>query len=132
MAQIPVTFRQYTVHDIRHCRNVIARIGDILPPETREKLNALEITFLLLSALLHDVGMVVTDREKAETLVSESFRRFRAEGHADRNKAIEEARAARNESRARAIEDALLAEYYRCLHAERVRQFMATHLAGRL
>jgi protein tyrosine phosphatase (PTP) superfamily phosphohydrolase (DUF442 family) len=38
MAQIPVTFRQYTVHDIRHCRNVIARMGDIIPAETREKL----------------------------------------------------------------------------------------------
>lgn len=132
MAQIPVTFRQYTVHDIRHCRNVIARMGDILPTETREKLNALEITFLLLSALLHDVGMVVTDHEKDETLLSEGFRRFRAESHADRNKAIEEARAAGNDPRARAIEDALLAEYYRRLHPERVRQFMDRHLPGRL
>ena len=132
MAQIPVTFRQYTVHDIRHCRNVITRMGNILPAETLEKLNALEITFLLLSALLHDVGMVVTDHEKAETLLSEDFRRFRAEGHADRNKAIEEAREADNEPRARAIEDALLADYYRRLHPERVRQFMDRHLAGRL
>ncbi len=132
MAQIPVTFRQYTVHDIRHCGNVIARMGDILPGETREKLNALEITFLLLSALLHDIGMVVSDQEKNETLTSEDFRRFRAEVHADRNKALEEARAASNEPRARAIEDALLAEYYRRLHPERVRQFMNRHLAGRL
>lgn len=132
MAQIPVTFRQYTVHDIRHCRNVITLMGDILPDETLEKLNALEITFLLLSALLHDVGMVVTDLEKNETLLSEDFRRFRVEGHADPNKAIEEARAADNEPRARAIEDALLAEYYRRLHPERVRQFMDRHLAGRL
>lgn len=132
LTQIPVTFRQYTVHDIRHCRNVIARMGDIVPPETLKKLNALEITFLLLSALLHDVGMVVTDHEKAETLGSESFRRFRAEGHADRNKAVEEAREAGNEPRARAIEDALLAEYYRRLHPERVQKFLDRHLAGRL
>lgn len=132
MAQIPVTFRQYTVHDIHHCGNVIARMGDILPAETRERLNALEIAFLLLSALLHDIGMVVSDQEKNETLTSETFRRFRAEGHVDRNKVIEEARAAGNEPRARAIEDALLAEYYRRLHPERVRQFMDRYLAGRL
>lgn len=132
LAQIPVTFRQYTVHDIRHCQNVIARMGEILPEETRDKLNGLEITFLLLSALLHDVGMVVTDHEKAETLHSEDFRRFRAEGHADRNKAIEEAHDTGDELRARAIEDALLAEYYRCLHPERVQQFLDRHLAGRL
>ncbi|MEA2600997.1 MAG: molecular chaperone HtpG [Acidobacteriota bacterium] len=132
MAQIPVTFRQYTVHDIHHCRNVIDLMGKILPAETREKLNALEITCLLLSALLHDVGMVVSDSEKAETLLSGDFRRFRAEDRADRNKAIEESRADHNEPRAQAIEDALLAEYYRRLHPERVRQFMDRHLAGRL
>ncbi len=131
MALIPVTFRQYTVHDIRHCKNVITRMGEILPPETLAKLNALEITFLLLSALLHDIGMVVTDHEKAETFLSQGFRRFQVEGHADRNKAIDEARSAGNEPRARAIEDALLAEYYRRLHPERVRQFMERHLAGR-
>lgn len=132
MAQIPVTFRQYTVHDISHCQNVITLMGELLPSETRGKLNALEITFLLLSALLHDVGMVVTDREKAETFLSQNFRRFLVEGHSDRNKAIDEARLAGNEPRARAIEDALLAEYYRRLHPERVRQFMDRHLAGRL
>jgi hypothetical protein len=132
MAQIPVTFRQYTVHDIRHCRNVIALMWEILPLDTRENLNALEITFLLLSALLHDVGMVVTDHEKAETFLSEAFRRFIVESRADRKKAIDEAHAAGNEPRARAIEDALLAEYYRRLHPERTRQFMDKHLAGRL
>jgi hypothetical protein len=132
MAEIPVTFRQYTVHDIRHCRNVIARMGDILPPETLKHLNALEITFLLLAALLHDVGMVVTEPEKKETLLSADFRRFRAVDSTGRNKAIEEAREAGNESSARAIEDALLAEYYRRLHSGRVRQFMDRHLASKI
>src|SRR6185436_11968335 len=56
LAEIPRTFAQYTVHDIRHCRNVIARMGDTLPAETCQQLNALEITFLLLAALLHDAG----------------------------------------------------------------------------
>ena len=132
LGQILVTFRQYTVHDIPHCQNVIKLMGHIIPAETRGKLNALEITFLLLSALLHDAGMVVSDHEKKEALESVDFRRFRAEGHADRNKAIEKAQASGNDFRARAIEDALLAEFYRRLHPERARLFMDRHLAGRL
>ncbi|HEX7185325.1 MAG TPA: hypothetical protein VF756_26105 [Thermoanaerobaculia bacterium] len=128
LARIPLIFRQYTVHDIHHSRNVIARMGDILPKATRESLNALEITFLLLAALLHDVGMEVTDREKAETLASESFRL----GHAEQNKAIADARAAGNELRAQAIQEAMLADHYRRLHAKRARLFMERHLNGRL
>lgn len=129
--QIGKTFHQYTGHDIRHSRNVADRMGRLIPPQTLRKMNAVELTFLLLSASLHDVGMAVTDAEKGQTLASPAYKRFCEESHSDRLKAIEQTKAA-EPWRARLIEDALLAEFYRRLHAGRVRKFLAERIASAL
>ncbi|HEX6370260.1 MAG TPA: hypothetical protein VF006_15175 [Longimicrobium sp.] len=129
LKRIPSTFHQYTEHDIEHCRNVIDLMGRFIPAATRQRLNALELSMLLLSALLHDVGMYVTDEEKAGVLASGEFRRFMAT-HQDRAIAIREAEDAGQALRAAAIRDALLAEYFRRLHPERAAQVVEQHFAG--
>ena len=128
---IPQTFAQYTKHDIHHCDNLINLMGSFIPEQTLERLNALELTMLLLSALLHDVGMAVTNEEKQAALDSGDFERFRTgqPDRADRAKAIKVARQAGKEIRARAIEDALLAEYYRRMHPQRASKYIADNLA---
>ncbi|HEU0301371.1 MAG TPA: hypothetical protein VFR37_18075 [Longimicrobium sp.] len=126
LKRIPLTFRQYTDHDIEHSRNVIDLMGRFIPEETRKELNAIEISMLLLAALLHDVGMYVTDEEKARTLASEEFRSFMAT-HQDRAIAMQEAQDAGHTLRAEAIRDALLADYFRRLHPERAAHVIATH-----
>ncbi|HWW77582.1 MAG TPA: hypothetical protein VNZ44_19420, partial [Pyrinomonadaceae bacterium] len=65
---IPQTFKQYTSHNLGHCRNLIDLMGRFIPRETLGRMNGLELAVLLLSALLHDFGMFVTDREKTEAL----------------------------------------------------------------
>src|SRR5262249_1722867 len=57
LARISQTFKQYTEHDISHSLNLIYLMGQMLPNETRAKLNALEMTLAMLAALLHDAGM---------------------------------------------------------------------------
>ncbi len=131
LKRIPLTFRQYTDHDLTHCCNVIGLMGCFIPPATLEQLNALESALLLLAGLLHDVGMVVTDAEKQEALASPEFARFR-QGQVDRNAAIDKARCENNEFRARAIEDAVLAEYSRRLHPQRARAYIDARLAADL
>jgi hypothetical protein len=132
LQKISATFPQYTAHDILHSRNVADRMGRLIPKSTLAQLNGLEITLLLLAALIHDAGMVVSDAEKAETVASKIFKRFREESHADRAQEAEKAREQGEVWRARLIEDALLAEYYRRLHAGRARKFLREHLADRL
>lgn len=132
LARISSTFHQYTAHDILHSRNVADRMGKLIPKKTLSQLNGLELSLLMLSAMLHDVGMAVSDDEKAKTVTSESFQRFRQEGHADRVKAAEEARGRGKDWRARLIEDAMLADYYRRLHAGRVHDFLRRELADRV
>src|SRR5690242_6180593 len=86
LGRIAETFKQYTVHDIHHSVNLIRLMDRLIPAGTKKKLDALEITFLLLAALLHDSGMIVADGEKAATLRSEEFLRFRL-GQVDRVRA---------------------------------------------
>ena len=131
LERIPQTFGQYTKHDIEHSGNVIDLMGRFIPNKTLKKLNAVELGLLLLSGLLHDVGMAVSVAEKQTTVGSEDFERFRAE-RLDRQAAVEKAREDGNELRARAIEDALLAEYYRRMHPERARKWIERKLAGKL
>jgi hypothetical protein len=121
LAQIPVTFRQYTKHDLLHARNLIFHMGKFIPANTLKILNPLELSVLVLAAMLHDLGMYVTPQERDEYIDSEAFRSFLA-ASPERDRAMEEARAGGRPSVARAIEDAALAEYFRKLHPERVRQ----------
>src|SRR5689334_13394527 len=59
--RISHTFKQYTEHDIGHCCNIIYLMGKFIPKTTLHRLNGLELAILILSALLHDSGMVVSD-----------------------------------------------------------------------
>ncbi|HEX8693936.1 MAG TPA: hypothetical protein VF746_16050 [Longimicrobium sp.] len=131
LKQIPQTFRQYTEHDIQHSRNLIDLMGRFIPVKTLKRLNAVELTILALSALLHDSGMYVSDAEKTAALVSDGYRRFEA-GQGERAALLAKARAAGEHLRAATLQDALLAEYFRRLHPERAADVVRKHLAGKL
>jgi ribosomal protein L20A (L18A) len=136
------TFWQYTEHDLRHLCNVADLVFRFLPKKSRShrvagrfhgriKLNAVELACLWLAILLHDIGMYVSEGEKQQTLDSDPYREY-LWLHPDRVTAAKKARNSGQEFRARAIEDALLAEYFRRLHPERVREYVYSTLASRV
>ncbi|MGO9115821.1 MAG: hypothetical protein ACLP9L_41980 [Thermoguttaceae bacterium] len=132
LALICQTFPQYTMHDFGHVCNVIDLIYDFLPkqdgrPET-VRLNAVEVALLLLSAILHDVGMYVSEEEKQAILDSAEYETYLREKN-DRIEAAQKNRAQAQDRRARAIEDALLAEFFRRLHPERARSYIESKLS---
>jgi hypothetical protein len=129
LKRIPLTFRQYTEHDVEHSRNVAALMGRFIPHATLRELNAVELAILLLAALLHDLGMYVTDQEKAQVLASEEYGLFAA-SHSDRVAAMHGALCVGNAPRAEAIRDALLAEYFRRIHPQRARRVVEAVFAG--
>jgi hypothetical protein len=131
LERIPVTFRQYTEHNIGHSRNLISLMGKFIPTKTQKILNALEIAVLLLAAILHDLGMFVTDAERTEFLGSDEFERF-LNADPEKEQAISDARAAGKHVTARAIEDAVLADYFRKFHPERARKHIEEHLGPTL
>src|SRR3954451_21131870 len=59
LAAIPMTFKQYKKHDLLHAKNLIDLMGRFIPGRTLKKLNGVELTVLVLVAMLHDFGMYV-------------------------------------------------------------------------
>ncbi|MCS1384809.1 ATP-binding protein [Lysinibacillus sphaericus] len=59
--RIARVFPFYTQHDIKHSLRIIEHIFDVI--ENVKQLNDLEITLLIYSALLHDIGMAVEEEE---------------------------------------------------------------------
>jgi hypothetical protein len=101
----------------------------------------LEVAALILSAGLHDIGMVPSQQE-VESLLAETpaeacdhaqsrYRAFR-EGYAQLIGRQQELRARGLNSQADQIEAFLLSEYIRQSHAERGRDYIFGHYARRL
>lgn len=128
LAQIPVTFRQYTVHDIAHAVNLIDLMGRFIPKKTQKAMSHVEVAVLMLSALLHDLGMYVTPEEKDEVLAE--FPSFLA-ASPETEQALAEAEAAGRRGAVRAIEDAALADYFRKRHPQRAALNIDRYLDGK-
>lgn len=58
LSRIVETFPEYTIHDIRHSKEVIKNLNLVIPDTLKADLNEYEIYFLIASAYLHDIGMV--------------------------------------------------------------------------
>jgi len=59
--RIPTVFPKYTLHNVDHSLRIIRYMGNIV--QDVSKLSDLGLTLLSLSALLHDVGMAVSDSQ---------------------------------------------------------------------
>ncbi|OAX49891.1 HD domain-containing protein [Paenibacillus sp. AD87] len=59
--RVSQVFPDYTLHNVNHSLRIINYMGEIIP--SIEQLSDLEITFLICSALLHDIGMGATSSE---------------------------------------------------------------------
>ncbi len=128
---IHLTFRQYTKHDLTHLLNVANHIHDILPRQSCEQftiaLNGIELAYLWLAILLHDVGMFVSEEEEEHALLNSADYKMHCSHHRDRLEAAAAAENAGDSVKARAINGAVFAEFIRQTHAERVHRFINQH-----
>ncbi len=137
MGWIQHTFQQYTVHDIQHLLNIADHIHSFLPRvggrrSSRVGLNAVELMYLWLAILLHDVGMFVSQAHEKQAILDSADCKEFLRHHRDRLKVAQAAKAAGRTVTAQAIHDALFAEFIRRRHAERVHGYIRTHLKDRL
>ncbi len=63
MLDVRQTFQNYTLHDATHILNVLDAMSGLLGDQI-DRLTVGEIELLILSACLHDLGMVYTDEER--------------------------------------------------------------------
>ncbi len=81
---VPQSFRHYTRHTIEHSEEIISQLSKLLFKDDDASkpvviLSATETYILLVSAYLHDVGMVVSDSEKLEILASYEWKKWTEE-----------------------------------------------------
>lgn len=67
MKRMHALHEQYTLHDEVHLRRVTALMSLVMPQEVIEELNPVELALLILSAYLHDQGMV-PEKERLENI----------------------------------------------------------------
>ncbi|HEX2955633.1 MAG TPA: hypothetical protein VHO70_02305 [Chitinispirillaceae bacterium] len=119
-----------------HILNVATIIDKFLPTqfesENRHALNGVELTFLLLAILLHDVGMFVSDADEKQTLLDSKEYQSYLRLASNRLETANKAEAAGLTVRAGAIRDAIFAEFIRRKHAERVRDYIKKYLNDKL
>ena len=112
--RIPHIFPNYTLHNIDHSLRIIKNMANIV--EDISKLDELEIVILILSALLHDIGMAVSE-EDIQSIKNDNFPYFDAKYSAV-VKTIEN-------------EDLALQEYVRMFHSSLSAKYINEKLKGK-
>ncbi len=77
LSRIAQHMPEYTMHDIKHCINILNIIADILPVNV--ELNIVELQILIYAVFLHDIGMVVNSDEVDNLKNSEDFTKITKE-----------------------------------------------------
>ncbi|MFJ7931517.1 ATP-binding protein [Peribacillus sp. NPDC096448] len=121
LARIPEKMPEYTLHDATHSIKVIRIMGKIIPEETLEKLNSIELTLLIISGYLHDIGMTCSTEEREMIIESKEFEQIvkldsRYEEYLNYKKT--------DHREATFIEDSIFTEYLRKNHVKRSAEFI--------
>lgn len=112
--RIPHVFPNYTLHNIGHSLRIIKNMANIVDDIT--KLDELEIVILILSALLHDIGMAVSE-DDIQSIKNDNFPYFDVKYSAV-VKTIES-------------EDLALQEYVRMFHSSLSAKYINEKLVGK-
>lgn len=66
-------FRTYTLHNPNHAKKLVHLAGYIISSQTLTLLTPLELTVIIMSCFLHDLGMCLTAEERTVILSSQEF-----------------------------------------------------------
>lgn len=70
------TFPTYSAHDANHSKSILTAIEGILGEEYIEKLSGIDSFLILMTAYMHDLGMIYTEEELRTLWRSDEFKHF--------------------------------------------------------
>ena len=70
LERIPENMPEFTLHNANHSAKVVELMGKIIPSDTLELLNSIELSILIYAAYLHDVGMTASRDERNEIIAN--------------------------------------------------------------
>jgi len=132
LSSVSARFPHYSRHDISHVESILDSIEIILGNERIKQLSIGDIWLIILSAYLHDIGMLISYEEEKAAWRSEEFAKFLSTCEQDDDKELRKAAAAAQGKESKT--DLLLikkyvtqltAEFFRQKHAERSKEIIA-------
>ncbi len=129
LERVPENMPEYTLHDPNHSAKVVENMGKIIPCNTLEHLNPIEITLLILSAYLHDIGMTCSKEDK-ESIInhSEEFE-ILFKSDIDKYDKFKDYKTLNDHRSATFIEDQIFTEFLRRNHVNRSAEFIEKFLS---
>ena len=67
---------EYTLHDYTHSISILNIAANIIPEQTLNSLNNIELSLIIFSAFLHDIGMACSEEERNKIINTDDFKRF--------------------------------------------------------
>lgn len=119
LGRIPENMPEFTLHNANHSAKVVELMGKIIPSDTLDHLNIIELSILIYAAYLHDVGMTASRDERNEIIAnSPEFAKLRIFNE-ELSCKFDEAKKDGDHRTATFIEDKLFTEFLRRKHVER-------------
>jgi molecular chaperone HtpG len=129
LERVPERMPEFTLHDPNHGAKVVELMAQILPADTRERLNVVELSTLIYAAYLHDLGMTCSADEREQLIKGDAeFARLLAADES-RSLLLQQLREGGEHRAATAVEDQVFTEYLRRTHVRRSARFIDEHLA---
>jgi hypothetical protein len=119
LQRIPENMPEYTLHDPDHSAKIVEIMSDIIPEQVLLNLNIIEISLLILSAYLHDIGMTCDRKEKENIIKNNVDYNILFKSNVDKHQKFEQYKLEGNHRAATFIEDQIFTEYLRRNHVKR-------------
>jgi hypothetical protein len=128
--RIPEHMPEYTLHDPNHSSKIIEIIGKFLPAKTLQTLNSIELTLVILSAYLHDIGMTSTTLEREDIIANDQQYSILFKTLSDKRENYEYYKSIGDHRAVTFIEDQVFTEYLRRNHVVRSATYIKDNLSS--
>lgn len=129
LERVPENMPEYTLHDPNHSAKVVENMGKIIPSETLGKLNTIELSLLILSGYLHDIGMTCSKEEKEEIIKNSQDFDILFKSDVEKYKRFLYYKEIGDHRSATFVQDQVFTEYLRRNHVHRSADYMKNNLA---
>ncbi|WP_432405743.1 HD domain-containing protein [Wukongibacter sp. M2B1] len=129
LATVGNNMPEYTLHDANHSAKVVELMSRIIPEDVLGELNIIELTLLILSGYLHDIGMTCSNEEREEIVKNDKEYEKLIIEDINRKNLLNEYKKEGDYRAVTIIENQLFTEYLRRTHVKRSREYIFNNLS---
>ncbi len=127
--RIPENLPEYTLHDPNHSAKVVENMGKLIPEECLGNLNSIELSLLILSGYLHDIGMTCSPDEKEIIITTSEDFEILFKSDNDKYEKFKSFKDLSDHRSATFLEDQVFTEYLRRKHVNRSAEYIKSNLS---